>query len=166
MKRVRIGFSTPKKFHFLSWLIKKVERSAFSHCYIHIDNSIYHADDVGVVYASTETFYKENDIINEFNIGVTDEQYRAIKTFMRKNEGQGYGYLSLLGILTVRLAHQMGHSINNPFADGKKTQICVEVVGYVLRLAGADIKQDELERQGLVWIFGKAFDVWQRQVER
>ena len=65
----RIGFSTPKKFNPVSWLVRKISKSAVSHCFfIYHDkdwdiNMVMEAHELGFRLIPFAHFEKKNKII-------------------------------------------------------------------------------------------------------
>lgn len=137
-----IGFSTPRDFSTLSWIIKKVERTEFSHVYVKIFSKsldrylVYQASGLAVNFCGQDTFYAHNKDIAEFAIPVTPEQKIEILKKCVDLAGKPYGMKDLIGIGLVRLAGLVRWKIRNPFADGSKTYICSEIAATILLMLG------------------------------
>lgn len=144
-----VGFSSPRKFHVLSWIIKNVEHTDFSHVYIKIFSRsldrylVYQASGLAVNFCGQDTFYAHNRDIAEFAIPVTPEQKVEVLKKCVDLAGKPYGMKSLIGIGLVRLAGLVGWKIRNPFADGSKTYVCSECAATLLVILG--FKFDELD---------------------
>jgi len=144
-----IGFSTHKSFNLLSWVIKKVERTDFSHVYVKIFSKsldrylVYQASGLAVNFCGQDTFYAHNKDVAEFAIAVTPEQKIEVLKKCVDLAGKPYGMKDLIGIGLVRLAGLIRWKIRNPFADGSKTYICSETAATILVVIG--FKFEELD---------------------
>lgn len=137
-----IGFSTPRNFHILPWIIRKAEHTDFSHVYIKIFSKsldrylVYQASGLVVNFCGQDTFYAHHKDVAEFAIPVTPEQKIEILKRCVDLAGRPYGIKSLIGIGLVRLAAFIGWKIRNPFMDGSKTYICSEIAATLLVMLG------------------------------
>lgn len=141
-----VGFSTPKEFHTFPWIIRKVEKTEFSHVYFKVFSKslnrylIYQASGLQVNFVGQDTFYKTNKVIAEFTIPVTPEQKT---TFLQKAvdiAGRPYGMKQVLGIGLVRAAAGINVKINNPWADGNHTYVCSELAADFLNDLGFEFE--------------------------
>lgn len=133
-----IGFSKPKKFHILSWLIQKIDRTEFSHVYLKIHSKsiqrdlIYQASGLSVNFCGIRIFNDKNESIIEFIIIITPEEKIEILKLAVDLAGKPYGMKELIGIGIVRFLGLFNKKIKNPYADGSKTYICSELAATIL----------------------------------
>lgn len=154
-----VGFSTTRKWKPLSWAIKLVEKTPYSHTYLRFSSSnldrdfIYQASDDSLNFMNMQTFSHKNIIIEEFVIPVTAEEKRAIMQYCIDKNGVPYGMLQIVGMGIVRLTKLwFGRSIHNPFRGDDKTQVCLELVGRALGKLGAPMTEQDLNEGRLTWI--------------
>lgn len=142
-----IGFSRPKGvwFPFFSWLIQWSEKTTYSHVYVRWDSSwierdcIYEARGNGVHFVSTKIFSEHTEPVHEFLISGIDR--KKVVQFCMDNAGVSYGKLQTLGEVGRRLLLLVGIPVKNMFADGRKSQVCSEMVGYLLQ----DVLKERME---------------------
>lgn len=132
---VYIGFSRTKKwFAPLSWLIRLVENTPYSHVYLRWHsvgagtNIIYEAAGSYLRFQAGPIFKSKNKIIKEFEFQITKDEYKQLLKFCMGQAGTDYGILQLFGMAAVRLFGLKA----NPFSQGRKSQVCSEMVGYFL----------------------------------
>lgn len=150
MRPLFIGFSRPKKFKLLSWLIRKVEDTDYSHVYIKfysiaLDRWLYYeAGGLMVRFCGKETFSDRNLVISEFKIDLDGDVYNKTIAWCIDNCGKPYGIIQLAGMGWVYFVKSItGKDKRNPFRDGKSSQVCSEMVGYALKENGIiDIEED------------------------
>ena len=152
MKNVVIGFSTSRnKFAVGSFLIRSVEGTKFSHVYLKDGETIWQESLPAFNEMSDVEFLNQETVIDEYVVGVTDEQYSDIIDFCEYclRLRVPYGKLQIVGMSIVRSVNQLFHChFKNPFANGPRTMVCSEFVGEVLRIIGVTISQDQLELEG------------------
>jgi len=132
MRKVVIGFSTPKDFKLASSLIRLFEGSEYSHIFIKMEASkksplpfdkvfqASHGDVNAVVY---DVFKEGNKIFHEYEVEVEDSKYFEIAKWLWFQLGKPYGFKQLLGIaFNVKLSNNS----DNRF-------ICSELAGMVLK---------------------------------
>jgi hypothetical protein len=135
MKDVIIGFSTPKDFNLLAWIIRKVEGAPFSHVYFkYYDDEtnqwiIFQASGLLVNMISDNSFMQKEDIVKEVTLTCADDVFIKFKQRAEQQLGIPYGIADLVGIGLVRLAKVFGMSIGNPLDQGKSAYICSRLVG-------------------------------------
>lgn len=146
MNFVVIGFSKPRKFSLVSWLIRKLEKTSFSHVYIKIYDSrinrwiVYEAAGLLVHCSPQDTFYKKNKHLAESLIPCSPDQEIEILTAVTDCLAKPYGIKQLFGLSLVRICRLFGIKIRNPLADGCRTYVCSEFCGLILSKLGYDIK--------------------------
>ena len=155
MEEIIFGFSTPKCQNPISWAIRKLEGTEYSHVYMRTYSHsldrwlVYHASHSSVHFSSWIEIQKENKIIREYKILVTDEQKRQILTSCIDMLDIHYGRLQLVGMMLSRLAKiWFNLNIKNPFADGSKTEVCSELQFQVLEILGLIFPSWKMESLG------------------
>lgn len=138
MKTVIIGFSkSRKKFAPLSQLICWIEGTEYSHVYAQFDNVnlenelFYQASGTAVNFMGSDLFHKNNEVVEEFKITLSDHDYYKLLDSAISRVGHPYSLSQLCGILVVRMFKIFGKDIQNPF--GKKGYICTEIVAELLK---------------------------------
>ena len=145
------GFSTPKNKYLpiVSWIIKCMERVPFSHMYVRWHSStgvecFYHAATGMVHFLGGEIARERLNLVEEYEVEITKEDYRKIIAYTHKNAGKKYAFKQLIGMGLQRVFGWR----KNPLADGRKSSVCTEEMGYILELLGFHIPAD-LEVKGL-----------------
>lgn len=125
MKTIYIGFSYHKGFAPISYIIRKVLKTDFSHTYFkfkqeNLDYStIYHAVGKGLNYISEPNFLEDNTVVKEFKLEIDDELYIHILNLCHNNAYKKYGFLQNLGIFFVKILKKFNITYRrNPFNDG------------------------------------------------
>ena len=135
MRYVNIEFTNPKDkfFPVFSWVIRAFQRTKYSHVRLHWKSS----SGIDIVYEASgsevkvigEYAAKDNkvNVVKRYKVKVTNEEYRNLIRLFRFSSVK-YGKLQVLGI---GLAHIFGLK-KNPFAQGRGSQVCSELVGLFL----------------------------------
>ena len=151
---IKVGFSRHKGFAPLSWLIMLCERAPFSHAYIKIRaesldrNLIYQATGSGVYFVGSVLFDQSAQVVEEYEIPISDDSRRKLLQWCVDNSGKSYGHLQLVGIGLMRLARLFGWKISNPFSNGNSAYVCCELVAAALEDVGIAGPSD-LDQVGL-----------------
>jgi hypothetical protein len=135
-RRIYIEFTRPKGFFpVISWLIRLFQKTEYSHvrlCWAGFRGQvpvIYEASGAGLKFIGPiGALRKPVHVVSRFPLDLTGEQYRELVRLCMSYAGIKYGHLQILGIALVCLFGLK----KNPFADGKKSQVCSEIVGYLL----------------------------------
>lgn len=152
MKTIIIGFSYNKK-SILSKFIRVVTKSNVSHTYVRIPvpeyntNMIFQASGLITNYCSAEVFSKKSVIVEEYEVLVSDEQWNYAEKFRVTQSGKPYSIAQLFGGLLVIIARTFGKTISNPFANGLRSYVCVEIVTDMIGLSGGENMTPEDLRQ-------------------
>lgn len=121
-----IGFSKPKKFKLFSYLVRKVLKIPYSHVYIAFDvknhDILIHANFKGVNALCYESFLKENDIVDAFNVKEVFKE-SEVWSYAVSQLGKPYSVWNILAIW-----------LGIPLKDGEKRFICSELVLRALNL--------------------------------
>lgn len=139
MAKIVIGFSKPHKWKPYSWLIMKLFDTNYSHVYIKFYSDslerdlIYQASGTSLNFCGLNHFCKNNTIVSEFDVSISTENRKKMLQFAIDNEGKPYGVWNAVGLGIKHIARKLGFDIKNPFADGKKTEVCSELVAFVLQ---------------------------------
>lgn len=157
---ITIGFSTTKTWRPIAAIIRKVENRPYSHVYLKFRSEsldrdlIYHASQDDINFMNMQMFLEKNVVIKEFVIPVTPEEKRAIMQYSIDRLGIPYGMIQLIGMGLVRITKMwFGIKIRNPWRDGEKTQVCLELVGRALKFLGVRADESLLEEGSLRGIY-------------
>lgn len=139
MNKVTIGFSRPKKWKPFAWLIMIAYGIDYDHVYVKIRSDkygrdlIYQASSVMVNFMGTDVWGANNDVVAEFEIEMSDENYVKMMQFAIDNAGKPYGIKQIVGLAWVRVCQLAGRKVSNPFADDGATFVCSEIGACVLQ---------------------------------
>jgi hypothetical protein len=134
-RTVYVEFTRPTYFSSLSWIIRLFEGTKYSHVRLRWVNNaglsiIYEASGISVKFLGPEAQReKHSEVIHSYSIGVDFVQYKKTLDLCMRNAGISYGFKQLLGIGLVRI-----FGLNkNPLSNGRKSQVCSEIVGRFLQ---------------------------------
>lgn len=150
--KIKIGFSKPKNkiVPFFSWAIRSVENTEYSHVYANWYsrgakvNVYYHASGTSVHFLCDEVAKERLQVIHEYEIEIPRERYSKLIHFCMTNAGKSYGMKQVIGIGYSKLMCKINKIINklfktklkervaNPFSDGRKSQVCSELIGALI----------------------------------
>jgi hypothetical protein len=152
MEKIIVGFSKPSKnikFPIVSWAIRLIERTPYSHVYIRWYSDslerdiVYQASGTMVNFVGMNVFSEHAEPVHEFEIECSKETIKKTKQFAIDKAGYPYGVKQIVGILFVKIASLFGKKIKNPFADGGRTYVCSELVAEILKEKfGIKIEED------------------------
>jgi hypothetical protein len=136
-RTVWVEFTRPRGFKPLSWLIRKVQKTEFSHVRLYW---LGVGGTIPIIYEASGSSLKfigpiaakqmKIKIIHSFKLDITPAQYKDIVKICMINASIDYGKKQLIGIGLV-------HAFNldkNPFADGRRSQVCSEIIGRILKM--------------------------------
>jgi len=141
---VEIQFTRPNRwFQPLSWLIRKVQGTPYSHVRLAWNGVggkvpvIYEASGRSLKFIGPIAAKNLNvKIVDSFKFNIDNNQYRSLVELCINYANVDYGKKQLIGI---GLVHSFGLN-HNPFADGRRSQVCSEVVGHFLeKILGWDL---------------------------
>lgn len=146
MRTLKVGFSKSTKFMPLfSWAIRVWDRIEYSHCYTEFENRrhpelplIYQASHDMMNFMSRPVFEKENEVVEEFTIQVSDEAYDRLMYKAIQIVGKPYGVKQIVGIILADIFNLK----KNPFQTKEDTYICSEWCAIVLDELGYVIPKD------------------------
>lgn len=145
MNKITIGFSRPKKWKPVAWLIRLVEGTDYSHVFVtwHCTNiqrrKVFEAVGSGIRILSNVNFKKHAEIVELYDFYVDDKTLFAIEQEAHDMTGKPYGYKALLGLTIMRTFNFFNRILRlkgrqgNPFKDGDYSQVCVEAGGMVVK---------------------------------
>lgn len=142
-----IGFSKPKKFKLFSWIIRKIQKTPFSHVYIRFYSSkyerwlVYQASATSVNFIEFKRFSDINEIIKEFEIPASETAKNNVVQKAIDLVGAPYGVKQVIGIGIVELLKDFNIHIENPLAENN-AWVCSEVVAEVLKELNMDLQID------------------------
>lgn len=124
---IYIGFSEPKGFKLGAAAIKMWQRSDYSHVYLRTSTMVIHSAHGSVHAVSLFKFRRENNVVCEFKVPVSD--LYAIQLHCYSVVGQKYGYMELFKIFSYDILNTIGIKLGFNNSDGF---ICSEFIGWVL----------------------------------
>lgn len=135
MSKIYIGFSYPKKFNLISFMIKSWMRQDYSHAYLRfesdkIPNSVYHAAGGMVHFRAQNKFEEKNHIIKEYEIEVTQNDRLKVLSECIELSGEVYGYLELIKIIFTDIFYTIFNK--QLYIKDSAGYICSELVGKIL----------------------------------
>lgn len=140
MRKVAIGFSKPKGFAPLAWLIRLFDRRDFTHTYVDFFSEsfqrklIYQAKGTMIHFTGAQYFGEHNTEIKRFEFEMEDADFNKMMQWCIDRAGRPYGCLNFIGIGLVKIVYWIfGLRIHNPFADGDFTMPCSELSSFVLK---------------------------------
>lgn len=147
-RKVYIEFTKPdlryKKFPVYSYAIRAVECTEYSHVRLRWQSTsgveiIYEASGTGVKVIGKEAQSQfPVEVVKCYEVDVANEEYRSLIRLFRY-ASVTYGILQAFGILLVRMFNKK----KNPFSDGRKSQVCSELVGlFLIEVKGWEIDFD------------------------
>lgn len=132
MRNVIVGFSRPKRWNLLSWLIMKVQKANYSHVYIKfyspsLDREIiYQASGLQVNFIGSKLFNEHHVTVHEFQFPVSDESHTNAMRFAVDKAGSPYSIKQLFSILLYLATGKVY------FRDGRSAYVCSELIGQML----------------------------------
>lgn len=135
-----IGESKPHSWKPFSWLIMLIEGTDHSHSFVswrdpRLDvRKVAEARGSGGRIVSNHEFKRSNNVVRGHHYFVSQDQIDVIEKFIWDNL-KGYGYKQVVGIFLMRIAKIFRLKIHNPFGDGLKSMICVELSANVMAIA-------------------------------
>jgi hypothetical protein len=128
---IYIGFSKPinRIFPIMSWLIRLVERTEYSHVYIKMPSSngnyfIYQASGTQVNIVGSKHFEHLNKPVKEYALQISAQQRRDLLLFMAQECGAPYSVAQIINIFVYMIT---GKAFLKP-----KGYVCSELAGIVL----------------------------------
>jgi len=152
MKKVIVGFSfRPGIF---SALINFTVKSKASHTYIRIpipeynEDMVFQASGLSVNYTNFKVFKEKSKVIEEYEIEVSDDTATQGELLRITEMGKPYSIKEIIGLLCVLAARNLGFSIKNPFRDGSRSYICVELAMLCvgLKADSENVTQEDFRR--------------------
>lgn len=135
-----VGFSTAIKSNPVSYIIRKIEGADFSHCYLkfYVEEYdvwlVYHASHLMIHFLSEERFLEKSKVIEEYELDLPEEVVRNLIKNAFSKAGVPYAWRQIFGMMGVRLLYRwFKWKIKNPLGDGRKAQICSELLYYDLK---------------------------------
>lgn len=132
-KTIVIGFSTPNKWKLLSWLIKILLRTSYSHVYLKFHSEsldrdiVYQASGLAVNFIGNHRFLDHHKVIREFKLNISPECHLSTLQFAVDKAGSPYSLRQLLGILIYMLCGI------KPKGEDQNTYVCSELIGQIMQ---------------------------------
>jgi hypothetical protein len=162
----RVGFSTPKIFNPLSWLVRKVTGSSASHAFfVYWDQDfdldmVMEAHEFGFRLTPFALFEKKNHVVGLYRPNKSIDV--GLKYVAQNYLGTVYDYGGLLGQIAVQLGRWFKRKWLNPFR-GSKNVFCSEAVCIAMQHSPGyeDFKEDpdSVDPQTLMQYFEGGFGV-------
>ena len=140
LRSIYIGFSRPKKSKLLSSLIMRVEKTNYSHVFLKFYAAkydrwlVYEASGIDVKFKSVSRFQISNMVVDCYRIDLEENHYNRTIAWCIDNCATPYGIIQLFGMFYVYLFECIFKKrVRNPLRDGKKSQVCSEMIGYMLK---------------------------------
>lgn len=138
MKDLVVGFSRPKTWKIFAWIIMKLLKTPYDHVYLRLylhsyeREIIYQASGSRVNFMNFNIFENENDIIKEFNITTSEENYIKLLQFCIDNVAKPYSLKEAFGLGLTRIAKFFGLKIENPFKEQNNSYVCSVIASYII----------------------------------
>lgn len=152
---IRVGFSTPRRFNPISWIVRKFTGSRCSHAWFLFWNSrlkmevVMEAHELGFRLIPYDRFKKENIVVAVLKTKhpIDEGLIRVAQRYL----GTGYDFGGLIGMAIVKIGQWLKVKWGNPFRSPKHV-FCSEAVyramqwspGYENLKADADSEDPEL----------------------
>lgn len=139
MEFIIVGFSTPKVFNPFSWLIKKIQKTKFSHVYIRFHSNaynrdlVYQASGLKVNFISWKKFQEIESIFAEFPIEIDLHSKQLMIQYCLDQVGKDYDTKGIFGIGIVFIYKMFNKHIKNPFANKEESFFCSKLAEYILQ---------------------------------
>lgn len=153
MRKIKVVFTRPASFSFISLIFRLFEGTTYSHaalCLISTDlvNLVAHSNRHNVHVNTEKYFNKIYTTLESLEFEISDEKYDYLVAEISKYEGAIYGYLNIFGIFISRVAKFFGIRMRNIFSDKSKTFFCSEFVYQMLHEIGFNLKDFDSELDG------------------
>jgi hypothetical protein len=138
MTTISVGFSRPKTWKPYAKMIMCIYKIDYDHAYIRLHSDkykrdlIYQASGAAVNFMGAGLFDKNNTVVAEYPVTLTDPNYITMMQFAIDNSGRPYGVKAVIGLFFVTIAAAFGKKISNPFNDNGETDFCTQLVGYII----------------------------------
>lgn len=135
MKKITVVLTKRKNnFNLLSWIIRFIEHTEFSHIGFVITNStgrkfIYEASGFTVKFNNYNLFNDVNLYIKQYELELSSEQQQKFIDICLDNLGRPYSIKGLIGLLFVRLFKLK----SNPFKDQADSFVCSELAAFIIK---------------------------------
>jgi hypothetical protein len=137
--KIIVGFSKARsKFAFLSYLIRLVEGTNFSHVFITWKSNwldlqvVYQASGTQVNFIDSERFNKKALITDSFELSISDDVFKSIIQECMKRAGVGYSLPQLFWLLCYKTCTVLHLPVKWIPKDGRKLYVCSELVAELL----------------------------------
>lgn len=146
-----VGFSTPKAFNPVSWLIRKITKSQVSHAWVAYHSDLFDLDmvmeahELGFRSLTFENFKAKNKIVKTFPVDVDiTPGLRLLATSL----GDTYDYGGLFGMSFVLMGNWLKRKfkkwrkvVRNPWHSAKR-MFCSEAVVIMLQASNSRMVKD------------------------
>lgn len=159
MKKITIGFSRPKKWNPLSYLIMKIQGTPYSHVYLQFESTsldrklVYQASGLQVNFIGSVLFQDHHMTVKEFELEISDEAHK--KTLQKAVDLAGMPY-SKTQLFDILIHHFTGKSV---LKDGRSAYVCSELVAEMLKDLDIHMPEDldVVEPKDIYEVLDKAY---------
>lgn len=146
-RKISVEFTRPVGgVPILSWVIRLVQRTTYSHCRL---SWLGAGGRVPVVYEASGSYLKfmgphairnrPAKVMVSYPFDLNKTQYGQLVELCMTYAGVDYGKKQLLGIGIARVFGLK----KNPFADGRRSQVCSEIIGiFINKILNIDTNLD------------------------
>lgn len=167
MQQISIVFSKHTAFNPFSSLIMLGLKTPFSHCSVKMvdgDTGLvvyYQASGLAVNCVSEVEFLSKETIISERDFQVSDEVYKAGKTFAINQLGKPYDILAILGFALQIMLGMVHIKIKNPFKANGSEYVCSQfAAAYIDACDNITLDVREMTPLALYEVLPSLPDTW------
>ena len=136
--------ATTRRCNFISWAIRTIQGTAYSHFGIEVKGVVLESTGVGVHLTRLPDFRKHNQIIKVWELDL-DIYPEVLYEWMASVIGTKYGYLQNFGYLLMALKILK----KNPWGRNSERIVCSEVVALFIKKF-ANVKIGDSDKYDLV----------------
>lgn len=144
--KITIGFSKPinHPFPVFSWIIRSTYNTPYSHTYVKFYDAeadrhvVYESVGVGSRFIGIHVWEEHAEVVQEFELTATPEQFKKIKQLCYDHAGLKYGKMQIVGIYIAKLFRMK----KNIFKNDTERSVCSEIVGRIAKILGYKIDKD------------------------
>lgn len=126
-----------------------VEGCDYSHIHIEFPAGViashavmFDARNGQVNFSSEMVFDSHMETVRQYYIPCTEQDMTDILAFCFQHCGINYSYTELAGACVARVASWFGKTIDNPWGDGMRTEMCSSIGARILKLSGVHVIGD------------------------
>jgi len=142
--KVKVLFSKPKHDNLLSKIIRKFQKTQYSHVCIQYQDQeteqfiVTEAISWGIRRINIYDWSLLNDIVEEHVYNITKAQYLEMRKFENQNCHKRYGFMQLIGMGLSKVFNIK----RNTFDDESRTYVCSEWTARIMTFWGYSFDKD------------------------